>query len=287
MTEQEIKNAAFDRSQINAVVLAKSVNADTGAEITTLQLKIPTMILAELNTHRVFSRNASSARAVPFKTILKRVTTDPFVPDVWTSNQPGMVGKIITDKGQIEELRTAWIRAMNSAVDHAQSLVNKHDVHKQVANRLLAPFMWTNVVLTSTMFNGFYAQRISDQAEPHMNILAKKMKAASDAKEADVLYGDEWHLPYVIECDYATLDIETLKKISVARCARVSYRNFTGTDSIEADIDLYNRLLSMYHMSPFEHIAQKTGDKMVRSGNFVGWIQLRDKIEGGDEENGN
>jgi len=74
------------------------------------------------------------------------------------------------------------------------------------------------------------------------------------------------------------MSIDTQIKLSVARCARVSYLNHDGLRDHQKDIELYNQLLSSKHMSPFEHVATPypTNDFI---GNFKGWLQHRIEVE--------
>ena len=88
-------------------------------------------------------------------------------------------------------------------------------------------------------------------------------------------------------------------KISVANCARISYRTLGDNPKIdyEADIKLHDRLLQSGHYSPFEHCARAMDELeyealvKTKSGymtyewdhgwcnNFRGWIQYRYLIE--------
>ena len=52
--------------KIEAKIVADSINPQ-GDRITTYLLTFPRFILAELNTHRVFSKNSASSRAIPFE----------------------------------------------------------------------------------------------------------------------------------------------------------------------------------------------------------------------------
>lgn len=72
-----------------ARVLADSV-AENGCRLTTLEVTFPRMVLAEFNTHRVFSRNSASSRAIPTWKQLKRILDEPFLPLYWGTNKPGM-----------------------------------------------------------------------------------------------------------------------------------------------------------------------------------------------------
>ena len=44
---------------------------------------MPRIILAEFNTHRLFSRNSASSRAIPFKKMVQSVLENPFIPIAW------------------------------------------------------------------------------------------------------------------------------------------------------------------------------------------------------------
>src|SRR3954452_24195130 len=72
-----------------AKVLADSVSP-AGQRLTTLEATFPRFVLAEFNTHRVFSRNSASSRAIPVAKQLRRVLDDPYVPIEFGSNKPGM-----------------------------------------------------------------------------------------------------------------------------------------------------------------------------------------------------
>ena len=108
----------------------------------------------------------------------------------------------------------------------------------------------------------------------------------------------EWHLPFVDERD-ADLSTEDKVKVSAARCARVSYLTHDGKRDPAKDLDLYAKLRSSGHMSPFEHPATPMHDGMgagdlhapmgfverrrwdqVRCGNFRGWRQHRKDMFG-------
>src|SRR5690606_9682644 len=99
-----------------------------------------------------------------------------------------------------------------------------------------------------------------------------------------VLKSGEWHIPFILKQE-ENLNLDVKKKISAARCARVSYSLFDGKKSdVESDLKLCERLSSSGHWSPFEHVAEALSKK-ERIGNFIGWKQYRKEFEfegGGD-----
>lgn len=143
---------------IKAEVIADSKN-EFGNRITTMLVTFPRYILAELNTHRMFSKNSSSSRAIPFERMLTTVENTPFVPMAWMENHKGMQGdSYITDPEKIQELEDEWHYAKNSAIENAQSLFDK-GVTKQIVNRLLEPFMYHTVLITATEWENFFYLR--------------------------------------------------------------------------------------------------------------------------------
>ncbi len=161
-------------------------------------------------------------------------------------------------------------------------------MHKQVANRLLEPFMWHTVIVTATEWDNFWNLRCHADAQPEIRLVAEKMRAAVDGSDPAELDWDEWHLPLVRPEDREeAASVEDLIKVSVGRCARVSYLTHAGRRDLQADIDLYQRLLESGHMSPLEHPAQPLTEAELKesewSGNFRGWRPFRKLVRG--EEN--
>ena len=179
--------------------------------------------------------------------------------------------------GEAEKAATQiWLTAQDHAVKSAQALMDL-GVHKQVANRLLEPFMWHTVICSATDWTNFFEQRCSPLAQPEIRVAAESMKAAQDASTPNLLIAGEWHLPY-LQPDEIGLPLEQQRQLSAARCARVSYLTHDGTRDHEADFILYRRLVEARppHASPLEHVATP-GDG---PGNFTGWRQLRHQVIG-------
>lgn len=287
---------------IQAKVIADSIS-EADVRITTMQLCYPRFIHSEFLTHRVFSRNASSSRAIPVSKMIEQVRTNPAIPIHWGQNQPGMQAN--QQIQHVEHAKDLWRIAANRAADIAESM-HTIGLHKQVANRILEPFQHIHVVITSTEWENFFALRDHPDAQPEIRELAVQMKAAMNASIPKQLLVGKWHLPYVdINEGHFQLDLshgrntksttnwELACKVSAARCCRVSYIKHDGHPStIEEDIALCDRLAGAVpiHASPFEH--QATPDQRLRKtngefwwanghqhGNFVGWIQYRKLLE--------
>lgn len=268
------------------VKLIKDSISDKGARLTTFVLTYPRFIHAEFMTHRMFSRNASSSRAIPVKKQIQMVIDNPAIPIAFTKNQKGMQGgEVIDDE---DAARDIWLAARDWAVESAWHLVDL-DVHKQYANRILEPFSHITVVCSATDYNNFFALRVHPAAQPEICELARQMWELYKNNKPDELRYGEWHLPFITSDDYSdhvSMFAKTIGeteqslnvKRSVARCARVSYLNHEGTTpTIEQDIQLYDRLLGSVpiHASPAEHQAMASFMATERSGNFTGWTQYR------------
>lgn len=261
----------------SAKVVADSISP-SGHRLTTMELVFPRIILAEFNTHRVFSRNSASSRAIPVDRMLELVELNPYIPKVWTRNQPGMQGGERLTGSDAVAAECVWHEALWYALKTARKLRDL-DVHKQHINRLLEPFMWHQVVVSSTEWDNFFRLRGAPDAQPEMQDLCWAMVfALADSCPVQFQEGDgRWHLPYVTTDENVMLALETRKKVSVARCARVSYMRQNDVRAVVDDVRLYDRLLASGHMSPFEHVARPMteGDGDYPPGNFTGWMQLR------------
>ena len=222
------------------------------------------------------SRNSASSRAIPTSKLLERVEHDPVLPLEWGRNKAGMSADEVLSEQEEEEAKRVWLSARDAAMAHARALLALK-VHKQELNRVLEPFLWHTVIVTATEWENFFALRCAAAAQPEIRAAAFKMLEAIDASKPQRVDYGQWHLP-LVQDDERSLDIETQKMISAARCARVSYLTHEGTREIEKDIELHDRLSSERHLSPFEHVATPAPDVEFHA-NFRGWLQMRREIE--------
>ena len=183
-----------EKTKISAQVVADSLSPQ-GDRLTSLLITFPRIILSELLTHRMLSKNTSSSRAIPFKKMVESVETNPFIPIAWQREHTGMQGsEYFTDEKQIQAKINCWLDARNSAVRSARYLnanlvvheiegedfivYNQFDedsledikakgrlgetkVTKQLCNRLLEPFMWTTMLITGSRegWDNFFSLR--------------------------------------------------------------------------------------------------------------------------------
>lgn len=290
-------------SNISAQIVTDSVS-ESGNRITTFLLHYPRFIHAELMTHRLFSRNASSSRAIPTTNVLQQVSQFPATPEHWGKNQAGMQAYEELDVPIRAQAQQEWLLAMDSAIAHAGKM-QELGCHKQIVNRISEPFQHINVLVTATEFANFFHLRNHPDAQPEIHMLADKMQELYEYTQPRELYEGEWHLPFldIVKNQYKTryyiedneVPLEQALRISASACAQVSYRK--NDLSIEKADMIWNKLIfsTPCHASPIEHQAtpmpdftslQSDGvshmDKAGKlwSGNFKGWIQYRKLIEG-------
>ena len=261
-----------------------------GKRITTLQLRLPRFILAQLNTHRAFSRSTASSRAIPTSKLLEMVKNDAVQPVYWGKNQAGMQASEEVDAETKEKALQEWRLAALNASKTAEKLLEL-GLHKQIANRILEPFMWAETIVTATEWDNFFKLRLHEDSQPEIQELARCMKEAMDNSEP---VKSKIHLPYItldemedyvqglVTTDSESIDIELYKyfvPISAARCARVSYLNHDQSNPVIAkDLATAEKLLSAGHWSPFENQAYALPE-VIPCRNFIGWKQARTLYE--------
>lgn len=309
---------------ISAEMILDSVDPSGDHRMRTFKLRYPWFIHGELMTHRMLSKNASSNRAIPLSKMLEEARSDELraEPVIWGAEQKGMSPGAPLSPEETFDARMVWRGAAFAAASFAEHLSVKSRVHKSLCNRLLMPFTHANAVISGTEWDNFFGLRLDKAADPTMRALAEAMWRAQGESTPNTLQPGQWHLPFV---DLATikeqlfgdasdaeiravcdgwpnvalyLDNENpLIKVSVARCARVSYESFeTGRRStIEEDLKLYERLVGAQplHASPDEHQAtpMPAGPAFniydrdwevakKQQGNLVGWRQYRKMLPG-------
>ena len=295
---------------ITANVIADSVNS-YGTRMVTMEIEYPRFILAELNTHRMLSKNSASSRAIPVKAMHEHIMHAPATPVYWGKNQPGMQAKEEVEGSDRSLIKYFWSTAKEEALHWAKAM-SDYGLHKQIANRVTEPWMMMKTVISGTEWANFFWLRDHADAQPEIAVLAQKMRKAFDNSQPQLLYPGEWHVPYVNTRRDATSNIlyyldgagnditaEEARVISSSCCAQVSYRK--NDDSYDKAFKIYKQLIESEpaHASPVEHqatpISVDTTDQYdpqtwhpgithvsangdLWSGNLRGWIQFRKLI---------
>lgn len=272
---------------ITAKVIEHSVGKENNKEILTIEATYPRFIHAEVMTHRVFSRNASSSRAIPIVRMLKRILTNMAKPIHWGRNQAGMQANSELTGLRLFVVQSLWVIAGYFAVMFSY-LMHLAGAHKQIANRITEPFSHITVVITSTEWDNWNELRDHEDAQPEIRELARAINSAwRESTPVIRSYRDprdpfNWHLPYVTNVERITYSITDLLKMSTARCARTSYLTHDNQNpSFDKDVSLHDKLVASrpIHASPTEHPAFPTNDFQSQSGNLRGWKQYRKTVE--------
>lgn len=280
--------------------------------MTTMEIEYPRFILAELNTHRMLSKNSASSRAIPVKAMHEHIRHNTAGPVYWGVNQPGMKAKEALDAEDTVEALMIWEQARDSALDYAMQLADLN-LHKQITNRITEPWMIMKTVISGTEWANFFWLRNHADAQPEIHELATKMHKAFNASSPQLLHPGEWHVPYVttyrdshtgvlhyVDSNDKYITAEQACIISASCCAQVSYRK--NDDSYEKARKIYAQLIESEpaHASPVEHqatpmdiqtmcrfepetweegITHVSANSDLWSGNLRGWIQHRKLIK--------
>lgn len=277
------------RANISAKIIADSFCA--GNRIITFELEYPRFIHAEFMTHRLFSRNAASSRAIPVSRMLELVRDRPATFVHWGKNQAGMQANEELSGDALKFAQNEWKTAAHEASTCA-TILNDIGAHKQIVNRLLEPFQMMKVVCTATEWDNFLYLRNHRDAQPEIHELASVMWEAMKKSTPELLTPGQWHTPYVKHHHFTNgafvyttlvnasemdkpenadrefficieeegmaemiLTLEEALMVSASCCAQVSYRR--QDDSLEKARDIYKRLIESKpcHASPVEHQA--------------------------------
>ena len=290
--DEENKNRFLSQASpvYSATLIAQSV-PDLADEseihpLSTVLVTYPRFVHAELMTHRTFSRNASSSRAIPVMRMLKSIWSQPATPIHWGRNESGMQANEELTGWRLWAAKRIWSMAMRSAIFFSY-LMHKVGGHKQIVNRIAEPWQTIKVLITATDWDNFFELRIHEDAQPEIRELALLIQCAISSGNGTIqrkLKPGEWHTPFVDGTpEELCMPIEDILKVSVARCARGSYTGFEGEHlPFEKEAALHYKLVGAdpIHASPTEHPAQCL-PKPVRSRNFVGWYQYRSVVEEG------
>lgn len=280
---------------ISVKIVADSIT-DGGDRLTTAVFCHPRANHADFMTHRWFSRNASSSRAIPASKVRELVSKKPYIPQHWGANQKGMQAySEISDEAKQKALEW-WKRGLDHAIAH-HTEGEALGLHKQVVNRYIEPYAFIEVLVSGTQegWANFGWLRNHHAADIPMQMLASAAWEAYSTSMPEYIPPGGWHLPYISAQEKAEITSSDLVKISTGRCARISYLTHEGVRDISEDIGLHDRLVvrsshpsttairtegaDPIHASPAEHPAMATGDGSTY-GNFRGWKQYRKFIAG-------
>ena len=231
-------------SKISATIVADSLSPQ-GDRLISVLCTFPRIILSEVNTHRMLSKNTSSSRAIPFNKMVESVKNDPFIPIAWQKEHKGMQGsEYIIDKYEIDACIEEWLEARDSAVKHAVNLNKDNNginpitpVTKQLCNRLLEPFMWTTMLITGSKegWENFFNLRCpsytfhTDESEKDFVFKSKKDVITKFGENEWVEDGFDKPLKNLTELDWLKVNYgqAEIHIMALAECIWDSYNEST------------------------------------------------------------
>jgi thymidylate synthase ThyX len=235
---------------INVEIIADSINP-YHSRLTTFILEYPRFVHAELMTHRVFSRNAASSRAIPIEKMIEQVKKNPAMPVWWGKNQSGMQAQEeLSNDNEIERYFDAlfdpfpqrkiinrqsspcgsddyvshnvsdkeyaqylWLQARDKSISAVKEL-SKIGLHKQIANRILETWFNIRIILSGTDFENWFALREHPDAQPEIRALAQQMLVQYNKSEPASLPAGQWHIPFGDQMDEIKLNQELTRQKS-------------------------------------------------------------------------
>lgn len=272
-----------------------------GQRITTFYLVYPRVIHSHLLTHRVFSRNSVSTRALSNKRIQNLFG---YKPTCWRKEIKGMSSKeyLSSFKSKLANGIFSFSKYMSMISAY---LLSKLGVHKEQTNDLISPYLYIRTLVTSTSFDNWFNLRADSTSATRYETYLLASEMQRQFLESNPTHR-QVHIPFSdIDTDilgmfnpdqvlpdsyrkYAFLILDQIKK-SVVKQARLSFGNEFNDFSDEQNKSLYDRLLSSKHLSPFEHIGMShnayrvlyNDGKFIEDlcGNFDGVVQLRKVLE--------
>ena len=135
-------------NEIKVEIVADSINQQ-GDRLTSLVLTYPRIIHAEMMTHRMFSRNASSSRAVPIQKMIEAVKNNTFCPFEFQKAHKGMQGSEYFTGKDKQECVDLWLESAELALQQAEKMKAK-GISKQIINRILEPYQYYKVLITGS-----------------------------------------------------------------------------------------------------------------------------------------
>ena len=129
----------------NKVYIVGHSLSPQSAETITVLATFPRIILSEINTHRMLSKNTSSSRAIPFEKMLEAVQNNPFTPFAWQKYHPGMQGSEYLDETVKYDL-ISFMDILNNTISNTEDEKERARLSKRIEEKtkiikeLLTPY---------------------------------------------------------------------------------------------------------------------------------------------------
>lgn len=178
-----------------ANIILDSITED-GDRLTTIEGIFPRCILAEFNTHRMFSRNSGSSRAIPVAKTIREIVEDPYVPHKVGVNQSGMQAKeyYLPGSKEYDQFLETYLEDRDHAVITATSFL----VGRGATSELRSEYISTgnlNLEILDYLLDG-YTQRLKTKTLTPQDLNVHKQHANR------ILEPYMWHTAIMTSNDY-------------------------------------------------------------------------------------
>jgi hypothetical protein len=238
----------FTERTATAKVVADSTYKKS--RLVSVEVEFPRPYLAEFNTHRIFTRNSASSRAIPVWKRLRMCLERPYVPASFGKNQGGMQAGESLGAADQQNTASNWLlgrdisamqayclaggrkQILAAAKNHpdaielcdrvedglmkeypeiSRRLVTLEEaLHKQHANRPLELYSFHTVIVTSSNWRNFMGLRVSKMAQPEAQDFGIAIARAIMNSQTTELEVGQWHLPYVRQVPLSDLKLGCL-----------------------------------------------------------------------------
>lgn len=296
---------------VKVQLLQYSQSSVTGGKIATFICDYPRFIHAEVMTHRVFSRNAGSSRAVPVMSMVELANEKMCFPAEFRYNQSGMQPSEPMSEEDAALARKIWEETAQNCISGASQLASLK-LHKQWANRMLEWFTPIRVLITATEWTNFLWLRDDKDAQIEIQQVARQILTLLNDVKPTVIGPTEYHLPFITRermpngilrytVEGRTVNLQEAIAISQSCSAQISYRKSDTSYEKAKELRVMFLEAERVHASPFEHQARPMGlsetgfdmngpwplgvthvdrNKARWSGNLKGFIQYRQLVKG-------
>jgi hypothetical protein len=275
-----------------AEVLADSITTQ-GDRLTSVAVTYPHGVHKDMLRHRALSRVVESFRARPVHLLIAALEKDgAFRPEAFSKRVKGMGQGADLESDDQDKANRLWDYHVGASLHVARELA-KLDVAKQQVNFVIQDLCPVVEILTATDWDNFFALRLdtdetgAPRARPEVFKATSAIQKAWSESTPTVVNEGQMHLPLVTQQEIEDLryhPTDTAARISIGRCARVSYDKHRDPEPWSASIDRADRLLANGHMSPFEMCARpftseehEGREKLREFINTLGWMSPQER----------
>jgi hypothetical protein len=248
-------------TKISATVVADSVNIH-GDRLTSVLVTMPRIIIAEMNTHRMLSKNTSSSRAIPFNKMVEAVKNNPFIPIAWQKEHKGMQGSEYYSKEEKFNL-TTFVGAMINTLNNLEKGTKEYnDLQKEIEEK-------TNLIESILIPYKFETKTLDEWW------LLARNKAIETACILYVFKTTKQLCNRLLEPFMWTTMLITGSKSGWNNFLKLRCPSYTfHTDKSENDFIFKSKKHAIKHFPKDEVVEYETGNVLLKDLTDLQWLQV-------------